>query len=630
MLPPTTTLTAASPTTLTGLLRGTGSAVAAAAIGTGVTLTGGTLAVDPDAVTIKLNPSGGDDTAALQSALDDLAAAGGGTLRLGAGTFNVTTTLDITGTGSVVFEGDGPRATVVANSHNTAPTIRVLGNGSAGVGGWSVGTVIRNVGFNPTAAARDDDAPEVDVQYAIGCIVTGVTFGHPTHDPTLSKVGTCVRFGDIAGSFDPTTTFSGSPPYAACYVIACTGSGCHRVFDCARGIDVKVIALDVSSVRASAQGFRFRYGTEAFVVTGCEVNNGAANPTGEALLIEAGSRYNKFSHNYWDSYKHGVRLTGGEGNTFSDEWFGPVPGSTTRPIEVGTAAVGTRFTNCICVYGTIAIDGTDCNVVHTQHVAPEPTAVAVGATARKAYLHNLDIDNDPYPARFLAGSLSSDPAVALSVDAAAGCRWRDVRHTKGGFTQYVTDGDQAAAAVVRDTFTAADGTALNGRTPPTNAGNNWATLSGTAANQTVQSNKAALACNGAREDVVVDAGTADGVVSADLAFGAESGSTAILTFRVDDASNLWQLAVAASGVILYKIVGGAVSQEWDSVLLPAAGVTYTPVVTLSGSSITVKVGPLFTQAVTDSFNATKTKYGVGGFCSVAGTVTADNFCVTGG
>ena len=237
---------------------------------------------------------------------------------------------------------------------------------------------------------------------------------------------------------------------------------------------------------------------------------------------------------------------------------------------------------------------------HRNAGCGSPLAASAGCTVTNYWYKDLAFNSGAVTAKSGSGSVTNDNAYA-----------------EAGVTTYVSD-----------TFTAANGTALNGRTPsPTDPGATWATQSGTAGNQTIQSNKASFACNNSREDLVIDAGVSDGTIEATMTIPA-TGSIGILMFRVQDVNNYWQLTIDDTQTVLYRIVAGAVDYSSIVTQAHASGTPYTLRVTLSGNSVSGEVVGETPIATTSSVGAARTKHGIGGYYAGTGNVTADDFTVT--
>lgn len=177
---------------------------------------------------------------------------------------------------------------------------------------------------------------------------------------------------------------------------------------------------------------------------------------------------------------------------------------------------------------------------------------------------------------------------------------------------------------VFDQFTGTNGNLLNGRTPsPTTAGGNWTLFEGTAANQTIQGNKASFALSAAPESLVVETGASDGEITTVINFDA-GGSIVFLLWRVTDTSNYYQLACGGAGLILYKIEGGSATVlDTDATSLDT-GLDHTVTITFSGSAVSASTETLSVSG-SDSFNSTATKVGMRPYNPSTGTATVDDF-----
>ena len=189
-----------------------------------------------------------------------------------------------------------------------------------------------------------------------------------------------------------------------------------------------------------------------------------------------------------------------------------------------------------------------------------------------------------------------------------------------------------AAPHIYDTFTAANGTLLVGRTPSPNttASATYSVLQGTSSNQTIQSDLASFALPGSNQAVVINSGVSDTTITCNVTFGSSSGCAAVVFFRVTDSNNLYEVVIFANTVDLYRLASGSVASGYPYTASGtlSAGTSYPVTITLSGSSITVQVGSLAAINVTDSSLSTNTKHGFGGSLTTGSdTVTVGNFKV---
>lgn len=176
-----------------------------------------------------------------------------------------------------------------------------------------------------------------------------------------------------------------------------------------------------------------------------------------------------------------------------------------------------------------------------------------------------------------------------------------------------------SGSTVTDTFTRADSTTSLGTA---DTGQVWSALKGTWG---ISSGKAYLvASDGGGEDelAVLDAALANGTISCDFTTW-QTGQRII--FRATDYLNcLFATFDAANNVACYKRVAGTFTSVGTGTFTSVSGMTAS--VVASGSSITVKGNGTTVISLTESFNASATKHGIGipdGF-----TARFDNFSVT--
>lgn len=183
---------------------------------------------------------------------------------------------------------------------------------------------------------------------------------------------------------------------------------------------------------------------------------------------------------------------------------------------------------------------------------------------------------------------------------------------------------------VYDLFTASDGTAMNGRTPsPLTAGNNWATLIGTAGLQTVRGNRLRLDASSATQSIAVDAGAANVIIYATLQAThlPDSAAGVGIVFRASDASNYWLAWITRSATTLFKVVAGVATSVDTEAATHYPGVPYQVQVVCNGNSITATVNGGESVSASDAHNNTATKHGVhaGGAVMAADDFTTVSF-----
>ncbi len=127
----------------------------------------------------------------------------------------------------------------------------------------------------------------------------------------------------------------------------------------------------------------------------------------------------------------------------------------------------------------------------------------------------------------------------------------------------------------------------------------------------------------------MDSGVADGVITSVVTFDASASATAIVMFRTVDGNNLWQVTLDSAGASLYKIDSGTPTPVDIEATGLAANTPHTVTITLSGPSINAVVNAMPALTASDSFQATETKHGMGGYSAGTGIITVDDFKVDG-
>ena len=142
---------------------------------------------------------------------------------------------------------------------------------------------------------------------------------------------------------------------------------------------------------------------------------------------------------------------------------------------------------------------------------------------------------------------------------------------------------------------------------------------GTSANQVIQSNKAICLASGAGEWAYVGTGLANGTLL--VSFSITNTAFASILFRVVDTSNYWQVNVSAPDVRVFKVVAGAATEVGLASIPSASGAVQSLYVEMDGGHIRVTRAGMLIYEVTDSYNVSATKHGIGGFDG-AGNPTA--------
>lgn len=182
------------------------------------------------------------------------------------------------------------------------------------------------------------------------------------------------------------------------------------------------------------------------------------------------------------------------------------------------------------------------------------------------------------------------------------------------------------AVLIHDIFTAADGTAINGRTPaPTNTpGNTWAAL-GTAT-WTIQGNKASKTGGGGNNLVVVNAADADVTITCDVTV-ANTAERQGIGLRATDINNFWGVSWKNTNVVeLVERSGGTLSVRATTALTLTPGTSHEFKVVANGATITGYVdGVQYVTYGSATSNQSATSHGLYGGSTAA--PTWDNFIV---
>ena len=347
---------AATTSPLTGYVRADGSGVEARA------LSGAVVAQPPggDETVETVFPSGAaDERSRIQAAIDAVAAAGGGVVKLAAGDYPVGESSLGSGyclhlPGRVWLVGCGA-ATRLQNTHATADTVRVRASPIT-LAGYCHHWGLRGLHFNPAAGVtRTDDAAEIAVGMTRQGFIDGVSFGRRealaglSETPSAgeeSRVGTCMALG---GASAPDQSENAM-------VRHCRAHGFYRFVKAANfvGLVVSDSFTDANSVTAQpvhlsgkVEGLKFT--NIDFVNTkNVDGNEGSFPTTAVVLKIEGtGVRFNTFTNVFFDTQYMGVHATGGTANSFVNCWYSNRPGYAV--VLEGTASdytlMGSMFGN---------------------------------------------------------------------------------------------------------------------------------------------------------------------------------------------------------------------------------------------------------------------------------------------
>lgn len=178
-----------------------------------------------------------------------------------------------------------------------------------------------------------------------------------------------------------------------------------------------------------------------------------------------------------------------------------------------------------------------------------------------------------------------------------------------------------AAAGITDTFTAANGTNLNGRTTETGS-KTWTVGNGVF---DINTNKVRPTTVSGSAYATLDAGAANIDMSVDVTIGATTVDG--LLFRFVDGANYWRvdLVTGTDRLHLIRSTAGAEDGSISGAVSLDVGNTYTIRVVTSGTSISAYVNGVLIASTTNSTHQTATKHGI-----IAGSTNTrfDNLSIT--
>ncbi len=176
-----------------------------------------------------------------------------------------------------------------------------------------------------------------------------------------------------------------------------------------------------------------------------------------------------------------------------------------------------------------------------------------------------------------------------------------------------------AGALLCDTFTDTTGTPLTAH--PMDVGPGWAVgQDGGGETWSIQTGKAKVdyaLTNLGNACCISDAGSANGTMTFDISLPATGNWQGFAFWRFQDVNNhyllVWGYFTGAANPRVYEVKAGVFTQKGiAAVTRPAAG-SYPILVVLSGNSHLVKANGVTIANFNDSFQNTKTKWGMGQF-----------------
>jgi hypothetical protein len=181
-------------------------------------------------------------------------------------------------------------------------------------------------------------------------------------------------------------------------------------------------------------------------------------------------------------------------------------------------------------------------------------------------------------------------------------------------------------SIVEDDFSGLG--VLNGSYPPIrHAGNPWLNLDGLPSSQNRVGGYAQLDTQPTAYRATIDCGASDGTLEMTFKHSSSGGSNTIVIWRVSDSINFFQAHILASTVAIYRVVGNAATAIGSFSGL-VADTWHTVKVVLDGSNHKVYLNGVLAMNVTDTFNQTVKKHGIGGNASGTGITYFDNFKFT--
>lgn len=204
---------------------------------------------------------------------------------------------------------------------------------------------------------------------------------------------------------------------------------------------------------------------------------------------------------------------------------------------------------------------------------------------------------------------------------------RPVLAARGGIGPVLATGGAAVVTLIHDEFTAANGTAISGRTPsPVNLpGNTWAIL-GTGT-WTIQSNRASKTAGGGHNLAVVNAADADVTITCDVAVANAAGERHGVSLRASDVNNFWALTWRNTNVVeIIERNGGTVTVRASAALTLTPGSTYEFKLVANGATLTGYIdGVQYVTYGSATLNQTNTNHGI--YAGTTAQPTWDNFKV---
>jgi hypothetical protein len=402
-----------------------------------------------------------DDTSAIQDAIDDAFAAGGGVVHFPPGDYKVGGTgLCLLLKSGVHLRGCGI-STRIMNSTASADTIRCTGS-AANWSDFSDFWAIRDIHFNPLlGVTRTTTAPEINVGMSREGYIEGCSFGRrnsldgtdagggedPTSTDEESRVGTCIQLGNSS------TLTDGGPVV----IRNIRGYGPYfRFLRQERFTDSKLSDVFVDANNPAAQQILLTGKVEACQWTNCDFVN-TANVDGReneftesstVLTIDNGAvRINTFTNLYFDTAYHGLDASAGFANHFVNCWFSNRPG---RGARVRSSANGYTFLGCqFANNGDVGLS-IEAGLGHlvqgcrffANGISGTPAAhLLIGASVTGCHVHGNVFATG-------GGGLSGDEMDAVEIESGA----TGVRVSENQLGGLAVDNDAGAGATVEDNF----------------------------------------------------------------------------------------------------------------------------------------------------------------------------------
>jgi hypothetical protein len=504
------------------------------------------------------------------------------------GTLTATYTKDgVTSTASVSTGANTwSVGTLAVGSHTL--TIKVTDNG---------GLNSNTLTFNITVTASADTTAPTDV--------SGLSVGTATIN-SIPITWVLSPSGDVA-NYEVAYSSNGGSSWTVASSLVNNSSTSYTITGLVAGTNytIRVVAIDTSSNRST--GVTITKSTAASVnyVLSATPSTGSYNTTQNVVLSTnpAGATIYYTTNGTTPTTASSIYSTAipVSANTtikfFAQDSVGNVTSVQTATYTIDNTAPVLTITSAttFTTSQTVTMSATDANTVTIWYTDDNTDPISSGT--RKQYTAPITLSATTTIKAYAVDSVGNASAV------------QTVTYTKQVVSQ----------TLVSDDFTRTSTTSLGNA----DTGQGWSALGGTWG---TDGSSAYVVANAADSEniAVIDSTKSDCNVEVTFPVINKGGTGSRIVFRATDATNHWMVQAEASSYHLWYKSGGY-NDRGTFGTTPANNDTLK--VVLSGNSITIFVNGVQQKTLTDAFNNTATKHGIGIYGGAGGTYTFDKFKV---